>query len=154
MSADTGKGIQKRLLIVEDDAEMRRLLMDEMAEEGYNVTPAADGSEAAGDGVAVDVAAARGGGEAGEPDGGEIGGAGCFFSCSTCSFHDSSTFFLIGVSLIMSSARAAVTEPLRHAISVLAPQPSRGVCGRTWVASRLRVIRGLRRSVAAGEAQT
>ncbi len=47
MSAEMGKGAQKRLLIVEDDAEMRRLLMDEMVEEGYNVTPAADGSEAA-----------------------------------------------------------------------------------------------------------
>ncbi|MEW6324555.1 MAG: sigma-54 dependent transcriptional regulator [Nitrospirota bacterium] len=35
-----------RILVVEDDAEMRRLLADVLADEGHAVTPAADGPEA------------------------------------------------------------------------------------------------------------
>jgi DNA-binding NtrC family response regulator len=40
------QGASARLLVVEDDAEMRALLTDILTDQGYEVTPAANGAEA------------------------------------------------------------------------------------------------------------
>ncbi|HEX9757531.1 MAG TPA: response regulator [Nitrospiria bacterium] len=47
MGSGTNHKVPMRILVVEDDSEMRSLLTDELSEEGYEIIQAKDGAEAA-----------------------------------------------------------------------------------------------------------